>query len=95
MHYYMPKKKKDALDGQRSNENDESVANNFSDLKTLYSTVEKHEIKVINIHTVPVKVKSAAQGKDVLTYAMLDIPAMGPLSKKHWLKRCRYQEGKQ
>lgn len=60
MHYYMPKRKKDALDGQRSNEYEESVANNFSDLKTLYSTVEKHEIKAINIHTVPVKVKSAA-----------------------------------
>ena len=40
------KKEKDAQDGQRSNENEESVANNFADLKTL-SSVEKHQTKVI------------------------------------------------
>ena len=41
MHGYVPKRKKDAQDGQMSNESDESVANSFADIKTL-STVEKH-----------------------------------------------------
>ena len=71
MHGYVPKRKKDAHDGQRSNGDDESVANSFIDLKTL-STTEKHQTKVISICIVPVRVKSAAQEKDVLTYAMLD-----------------------
>ena len=71
MHGYMPKMKKDAQDSQRSNGNDESDANSFTDLKTL-STVEKHQTKVISMCIVPVKVKSAAQGKDVLAYAMMD-----------------------
>ena len=71
MHGYVPKRKKDAQDSQRSNENEESVGNNFADLKTL-STVEKHQTTVKSMCIVPVKVKSAAKGKDVLTYAMLD-----------------------
>ena len=72
----MPKRKKDAQNGQRSNGNYESVANNFVDLKTL-STVEKHQAKVISICIVPVKVKSAAQEKYVLAYAMLDNSSQG------------------
>ena len=76
MHGYVPNRKKDAQDGQLSNENDESVANGFAYLKTL-STVEKHQTKVISMCIVPVKVKSAAQGKDVLTYAMLDNCSQG------------------
>ena len=35
MHGYVPKRKGDAQDEQRSNENDESVTNSFADLKTL------------------------------------------------------------
>ena len=66
MHGFVPKRRKDAQDGQRSNENDESVANSFANLKTL-STVEKHQTKAISMCIVPVKVKSGAQGKDVLT----------------------------
>ena len=71
MHGYEPKRKKDAHNDQRSNENDESVTNSFAVLKTL-STVEKHQTKVKNMCIVPGKVKSAAQGKDVLTHVMLD-----------------------
>ena len=71
MHGYVPKSKKYAQDDRRINGNDGSVTNSFADLKTL-STVERHQTKVINMCIVPVKVKSAAQGKDVLTYAMLD-----------------------
>ena len=62
MHGYVPKRKKDAQDSQRSNENEESVGNNFADLKTL-STVEKHQITVKSMCIVPVKVKSAPKGK--------------------------------
>ena len=71
MHGYVPKRKKDAQDDYRSNENDESVTNSFADLKTL-STVEKQQTLVISMCIVPVKIKSAAQVKDVLTHAMLD-----------------------
>ena len=39
------KRKKDAQYDQRSNGDDESVANSFTDLKTL-SAVEKHQTKV-------------------------------------------------
>ena len=35
MHRYISKRKKDAQDGLRSNENDKSVTNSFADLKTL------------------------------------------------------------
>ena len=59
-----------------SNESDESVANSLADLKAL-STVEKHQRKVISMCIVPVKIKSAAQEKDVLTYAMLDNCSQG------------------
>ena len=69
MRGYMQKKKKDAQDDQKSNENDESVTSSFADLKTLF-TVEKHQTKIISMCIFPVKVKSAAQRKDVLTYAM-------------------------
>ena len=82
----MPKRKKDAQDGQRSNENDESVANSFADLKTL-STVEKHQAKVISMFIVPVKVKSAAQGKDVLTYAMLHNCSQGSFIQEALVKK--------
>ena len=71
MHVYMPKRKKDVQDNQRSTENDKNVTNSFADLKTP-STVEKHQTKVISICIDLVKVKSAAQGKDVLTYATMD-----------------------
>ena len=70
MHRYISKRKKDAQDGLRSNENDKSVTNSFADLKTL-STLENHQPKVISTCIGHVKVKSAAQGKDVLTNAML------------------------
>ena len=66
---YVPKRKKGAQYDQWSNGNDESATNSFADLKTLY-TVEKHQTKVISIFIVPVKAKSAAQGKDALKYAM-------------------------
>ena len=82
MHGYVPKKKKDAHDSQMSNESDESVANSLADVKAL-STVEKHQRKVISMCTIPVKIKSAAQEKDLLTYAMLDNCSQGFLSKKH------------
>ena len=71
MHSCIPNRKEDTQDDQRSNENDESVTNSLADLKTL-STVEKHQTKVISMCIVPVKVKSAAQGKIVLTYAMVE-----------------------
>ena len=79
MHVYVPKRKKDAQDYQRSNENDESVTNSFADLKTL-STVERHQNKVISMYIVPVKVKSATQGKDVVCWTIADRRL---LSKKH------------
>ena len=79
MHVYVPKRKKDAQDYQRSNENDESVTNSFADLKTL-STVERHQNKVISMCIVPVKVKSATQGKDVVCWTIADRRL---LSKKH------------
>ena len=69
MHGYVPKRKEDAQDDQRSNENDESVTNSFADVETL-STVEKHKTNVISMCIVPVKVRAAAQGRDALTYAM-------------------------
>ena len=69
MHGYVPKRKNNAQDGQRSNENEESVANNFTDLKTL-STVEKHQ-KVISMCIALMNVKSAAQKKDVLACVTL------------------------
>ena len=71
MHGYVPKRKVDAQDDQRSNENDESVTNSLTDVRTL-STVVKHQNKMISMCIVHVKVRDAAQGKDVLTYAMLD-----------------------
>ena len=70
MHGYVPKRKNDAEEGQRSNENEESVANNFADLKTL-SILEKLQTKVISMCYVPMKVKSAAQRKDLLIYSTL------------------------
>ena len=70
MHGYVPKRKNDAKEGQRSNENEESVANNFADLKTL-SILEKLQTKVISMCYVPMKVKSAAQRKDLLIYSTL------------------------
>ena len=69
MHGYVPKRKNNAQDGQRSNENEESVANNFTDLKTL-STVEKHQ-NVISMCIALMNVKSAARKKDVLAYVTL------------------------
>ena len=71
VHSYIRNRKENTQDDQRSNENDESGTNSFANLKTL-STVEKHQTKVISMCIVPVKVKSAAQGKNVLTYAMLE-----------------------
>ena len=82
MHGYVPKRKGDAQDDQRSNKNDESVTNSFADVKTL-STVEKHQTKVIRMCIVLVKVRAVTQGKDVLTYAMLDNCSQGPLSEKY------------
>ena len=61
-HGYVPKRKKDAQDDQRSNENNEFVTNSFADLKTL-SSVGKHQTKLISMCIVHVKVKSAAQGE--------------------------------
>ena len=86
VHGYVPKRKKDAQDGQMSNENNESLANIFVDLKTL-STVEKHQTKVISMCIVPVKVKSTAQGKDVLTYAMLDNCSQGSFIQEALAKK--------
>ena len=68
MHDYVPKRKKDAQDGQRSSGNDEPVSNSFVDLKTL-STVEKHQTKEISMCIVPVIVKSAAQEDIDICYA--------------------------
>ena len=45
-----------------------SITNN---VKKLW-TIEKHQSNVTSMCVVPVKVKSAAQGKDVLIYVMLD-----------------------
>ena len=73
MHDYVPKMKEDV---QMSNENDESVTNSLADVKTL-STVEKHQTKVISMCIAPVKVRAAAQGKDALTYAMLENGSQG------------------
>ena len=82
----MPKRKKDAQDSQMSNESDESVANSFADIKTL-STVEKHQRKVISMCIVPVKVKSAAQGKDILACAMLDNCSQGCFIQEALVKK--------
>ena len=86
MHSYVPKRKKDVQDGQMSNKNNESVANSFADLKTL-STVERHQTKVISMCIVSVKVKSATQGKDVLTYAMLDNCSLGSFFQEALVKK--------
>ena len=86
MHDYVPKRKRDAQDGQRTNEIDESVANSFAGLKTL-STVEKHQTKMINMCIVPMKVKSAACGKDVLTYAVLDNSRQGSFIQEVLVKK--------
>ena len=83
MHDYVPKMKEDA---QMSNENDESVTNSLVDVKTL-SSVEKHQTKVISMCIVPVKVRAAAQGKDVLTYAMLENGSQGSLIRKAVVKK--------
>ena len=61
-HGYVSKRKKDAQDDQRSNENNEFVTNSFADLKTL-SNVGKHQPKLISMRIVLVKVKSAAQAE--------------------------------
>ena len=86
MHGYVPKRKKDAQDGQRSNENDESVANSFADLKTP-SAVEKHQTNMISMCIFPMKVKFAAQGKDVLTYTMLDNCSQGSFIQEALAKK--------
>ena len=83
MHYYVRKMKEDA---QMSNENDESVTNSLADVKTL-STVEKHQTKVISMCIVPVKVRAAAQGKDVLTYAMLENGSQGSFIREAVVKK--------
>ena len=86
MHGYVPKRKEDAEDDQRSNENGGSVNNSFSDVKTL-STVEKHQTKVISMCIVTVKVRAAAQGKDILTYAMLDNCSQGSFIREALVKK--------
>ena len=43
MHGYVPKRKKDAQDGQMSNENDESVANSVANLNPLNCTEGSNE----------------------------------------------------
>ena len=86
MHGCVPKRKRDAQDDQRSNENDESVSNSFAGLKTL-STVEKHQTKVISMCIVPVKVRTVAHGKDVLTYAMLDNCSQGSFIREALVKK--------
>ena len=48
MHGYVPKRKVDAQDDQRSNENDESVTNSLTDVRTL-STVVKNQNKMISM----------------------------------------------
>ena len=83
MHDYVPKMKEDA---QMSNENDESVTNSLVDVKTL-SSVEKHQTKVISMCIVPVKVRAAAQGKDVLTYAMLENGSQGSFIRQAVVKK--------
>ena len=80
MHGYVPKRKGDAQDDQRSNENDESVTN-------LLSTVEKHQTKVVSMCVVPGKVRAAAQGKDVLTYAMLSKCSQGSFIQEALVKK--------
>ena len=82
---YLPKKKKDAQDDQRSNKNDESVTNRFADFAI--STVEKHQTKAISICIVPVKVKSAPKEKDVLRYAMLDNFSQGSFIQEALIKK--------
>ena len=86
MHGYVPKRKGDAQDNQRSNESDESVTNSFSDVKIL-STVEKHQTKVMSMCTVLLKVRAAAQRKDVLTYAMLDNCSQGSFIREALVKK--------
>ena len=86
MHGDVPKRKGDAQDDQRSNENDESVTNSFADLETL-STVEKHQTKVVSMCVVPGKVRAAAQGKDVLTYAMLSKCSQGSFIQEALVKK--------
>ena len=49
---------------------------NPADIKTL-STVKKHQTKVICMRIVPVRVRAAAQGKNVLTYPMLENYSQG------------------
>ena len=49
---------------------------NPADIKTL-STVKKHQTKVISMCIVPVRVRAAAQGKNVLTYPVLDNYSQG------------------
>ena len=83
MHYYVPKMKEDA---QMSSENDESVTNSLADVKTL-STVEKHQTKVISMCIVSVKVRDAGQGKDVLTYAMLENGSQGSFIRQAVVKK--------
>ena len=83
MHDYVPKMKQDV---QMSNQNDESVTNSLADVKTL-STVEKHQTKVISMCIVPVKVTAAAQGKDVLTYAMLENGSQGSFIPEALVKK--------
>ena len=53
----------------------------------ILSTVEKHQTKVISICVVPVKVKSDAQGKDVLTYAMVDYCSQGSFIREVLVKK--------
>ena len=86
MYGYVPKRKGDAQDDQRSNENDKSVTNSFADVKTL-STVEKHQTNMRSMCIVPVKVRAAAQGKDVLTYTMLDNCSQGSFIREALVKR--------
>ena len=83
---YVPKRKGDAPDDQRSNKNDESVTNSFADLKTL-STVEKHQTKATSMCIVPVKVRALAQGKDVLTYVMLGNCSHGSFIQEALVKK--------
>ena len=91
MHGYVPKRKEDAQDDQRSNENDESVTNSFADVETL-STIEKHKTNVISMCIVPVKVRAATQGRDVLTYAMLDNCSQGSFIREALVKKMQTSE---
>ena len=85
MHGYVPKRKNNAQDGQRSNENEESVANNFTDLKTL-STVEKHQ-NVISMCIALMNVKSAARKTDVLAYVTLGSCSHGSFIQEVLVKK--------